>query len=96
MFVIEDEAHAEQHGEFSTLRAAIEELERRASISWDQPPNLAPCQGWRTCGRDYQVIEYDSSTTPWRELRRIPYLRISAKGIEWLRPRGKTANGPAA
>jgi hypothetical protein len=97
VFLIEDESHAEpQEGEFPTLRAAINELERRATIPWDQPPNLAPCTGWRTCGRDYQVIEYDTSTTPWRELRRMPFLRVSAKGIEWLGAHGSSANGPAA
>ena len=97
MFLIEDHSHAEvQEGEYPTLMAAISELERRATIPWNQPPNLPPCTGWRTCGRDYHVIEYDSSSTPWRELRRIPFLRVSADGIHWLAPHTSPADGPAA
>lgn len=83
MFVIEDEAHAELHGEYASLSEAIAELPRRAAIPWDQPPNVAPCASWRTCGRKYEVVEYDPAETPWRELNRIPTLEISARGVEW-------------
>ena len=87
MFLIEDERHAEpQGGNFQTFDAAMAELRRLAAIPWDQPPNVAPCQGWRTCGRSYEIVEYDESSQSWRELRRIPALRVSAKGIEWLPP----------
>ena len=97
MFLIEDQSHAEvQEGEYPTLIAAILELERRATIPWDQPPNLPPCTGWRTCSRYYEVIEYDSSTRPWRELRRMPFLHVSAEGIRWLAPHTGSVAGPAA
>jgi hypothetical protein len=62
MFLIEDELHSErQDGDFPTFDAAIAELQRRATIPWNEPPNVAPCQSWRTCGRNYEVIEYDAS-----------------------------------
>src|SRR5262249_28629356 len=72
VFVIEDERHAEPQGEFASLDAAVAELHRRAALPWDEEPNVAPCTGWRTCGRTYEVIEYDNSARPWKELRRIP------------------------
>lgn len=87
MFLIEDELHAErQDGEYPTLDAALAELRRRAGLPWDAQPNLAPCTGWRNCGRHYQVIEYDTSSSPWRELRRAELLRVSASGVEWVHP----------
>jgi hypothetical protein len=85
MFVIDDEFHAElQDGEFHSLDEAVVELRRRATLPWDQPPNLAPCTNWRTCGRKYVIIEYDTSTTPWQELERTEYLEIDANGVRWL------------
>ena len=85
MFVIEDDRHAEiQDGTFATLRDAISELERRARIPWDEDPNRAPCQSWRTCGRLYAVIEYDDSASPWSELSRSYLLEVSAFGATWL------------
>ena len=83
MFVIEDELHAEHHGQFVSFQQAIAELKRRAKIAWDQAPNRAPCMGWETCGRTYEVIEYDDSRLPWKELRRVSVLDISASGIKW-------------
>jgi hypothetical protein len=85
VFIIEDEQHAEpQAGEFVSMAEAVLELKRRAALPWNQPPNLAPCANWRTCGRTYEVIEYDTSTTPWKELSRSPQLKVSASGIQWL------------
>lgn len=84
MFIIEDDLHAEQQdGEFESLNAAIAELERRAGIPWDAPPNLAPCMSWRTCGRKYVVIEVDDTQAPWKEVSRIEVLDISADGVKW-------------
>jgi hypothetical protein len=58
MFVIEDELHAEpQAGEFRSLADAVADLKRRALVPWDQEPNRAPCEGWRTCGRSYEIVE---------------------------------------
>lgn len=84
MFVIEDELHAElQDGDFATLQDAISELKRRAKIPWDQVPNQAPCQSWRTCGRRYAVIVYDDTHSPWKELSRTYVLEVLATGITW-------------
>ena len=86
MFVIEDEAHAEWLGEFPTLEAATAELRRLKEIPWDEAPNVAACTSWRTCGRNYEVVEYDPSSEPWRMIRRLPALNISAAQKEWLLP----------
>ena len=84
MFYIDDEAHAElQPGEFPTLDGAVEELKRRAAIPWNEAPNIAPCSGWRTCGRVYQIVEYDATTQPWTEIQRLAALDISSHGVVW-------------
>ena len=87
VFVIQDEAHAEMQSEFRSRDEAVAELERRAVIAWDEAPNRAPCTDWRTCGRRYEVVEYDRSLQPWAELTRELILIISAKGVEWVKPR---------
>jgi len=85
IFVIEDELHCEpQEGQFSTLEEAVIELRRRAIAPWDAKPNEAPCMNWRNCGRRYEIIEYDIFDTPWKELRRMPALEVSARGAHWL------------
>ena len=84
MFVIEDEWHAEQVGEFSTREQAINELRRLAAVPWDQTPNHAPCTNCEACGRRYEMIEYDATTVPWRELERTPALEVSTSGVSWL------------
>jgi hypothetical protein len=82
-FVIEDEIHADWQGKFNSWEQALAELRRRASIPWDQSPNAAPCTSWRTCERKYSIIEFDDSQRPWKELRRVPALNVSVKGVEW-------------
>ncbi|HEY3813302.1 MAG TPA: hypothetical protein VGL66_08740 [Caulobacteraceae bacterium] len=84
MFVIEDEFHCELIGEYSTRGEAVAELRRLTDLRWDEEPNQAPCTSWRTCHRDYELIEYDDSTTPWRTVHRSPALKVSAQGAEWL------------
>ena len=85
MFIIEDDLHAEwQKGEHPTLDAALDELRKRAKLPWDESPNRAPCMSWRTCGRMYVIVEFDTSSTPWRELRRLPILEVTANGADWL------------
>jgi len=83
LYVIEDELHAEFQGEYSTIERAFAELKRRAEIPWDEIPNRAPCKSWRKCGRSYELIEYDDSQTPYREVRRLLALEISETGIKW-------------
>ena len=82
-YCIEDEWHAETCSEHATLQDAIAEVERLARIPWDAAPNIAPCQGWRTCGRRYEIREFDASAEPWRLLRRLPALEVSAAGAVW-------------
>lgn len=83
IITIEDERHAEPQGEFATIQQAIAELRRRAQIPWDQDPNRAPCTNWESCGRTYEVVEYDDTYSPWKELRRISVLEVSASGVKW-------------
>jgi len=64
MFLIEDEKHAKQHGQFSSFDEALAQLRRTAKIPWDAAPNSAPCTSWRTCGREYVILELDDSSTP--------------------------------
>ena len=85
MIAIEDERHAEPVGKFSSVSDALVELERRAKIGWDQEPNRAPCEGWKTCGRTYEIVEYDDAQDPWKEVRRYRALETSAAGVWWLR-----------
>jgi hypothetical protein len=85
MFRIEDERHAEpQEGDFGTWEEALAELRRRAAMPWDKAPNVAPCTNWKNCGRTYEIIEYDTASTPWKELQRIAALEVTADGARWL------------
>ena len=84
MIVTEDSIHCETNGNFEKFEDAIAELRRRAAIQWDQPPNRAPCTAWRTCGREYRVLEFDVSHGPWKLLRNIAVLNMSAKGVNWV------------
>lgn len=84
MFIIEDEIHAEpQKGEYKTFEDAIAELQKRATIPWEENPNRCPCTNWKACERKYQIIEYDTTKTPLKELQRKDVLTISAKGVKW-------------
>jgi hypothetical protein len=47
-------------------------------------PNVAPCTSWRTCGRLYEIVEYDDSERPWKELGRTQVLEINALGLRWI------------
>jgi hypothetical protein len=84
MFLIEDENHSEWIAEFATRELAMAELRRLVDVPWDQAPNRAPCTSSRTCGRNYELIEYDDSREPWRELARSAVLKISATEVRWL------------
>ena len=85
MFTIEDTNHAEYSGEFTNLEEAIAELNRRAKLPWDKPPNVAPCTSWKTCGRAYEVVEYDVAQIPWKELNRVFVFEVSVSGIRWAK-----------
>jgi hypothetical protein len=83
MFIIEDEAHAEWCGEFTTKEEAILELRARSLIPWNQEPNVCPCMSWRTCGREYFILEFNTSVEPWEERSRTPVLSVSSKEVKW-------------
>jgi hypothetical protein len=91
VFVIDDEIHAEEHGEFDTWEGALTELRRRAAIPWDQEPNKAPCMSWATCGRDYGITEHDGAS---RSVR-VSVLRIDESGVQWDPPFAADAGGDA-
>ena len=38
---------------------------------------------WETCGRNYEIVEYEDSATPWAVVRRIPGLVIDSTGLVW-------------
>ena len=84
MFVIEDEWHAEWIGEYASREEAHAELRRLAKLPWDEAPNLCPCISWRTCGRRYYIIEYDTSPDPWQQLSGEALLEVSAERTAWL------------
>jgi hypothetical protein len=83
LFVIEDEAHSEQCSKHATLQEAVARLEKLAALPWNEQPNVAPCTSWRTCGRRYELVEYETSNHPWKELRRTPALEVNASGVVW-------------
>ena len=70
---------------FDSWQDALVELKRRAEIPWNEEPNIAPCTGWESCGRHYEVVEYDVSSRPWNEVRRQFVLTISAANIAWVK-----------
>ena len=41
---------------------------------------------WQTCGRHYDLVEYDVSTTPWKETSRERILEVSAAEVKWVVP----------
>ena len=83
LYAIEDEAHAEWCSQHHTYDEAVSRLRELAAIPWDQTPNAPPCSNWRTCGRRYEVVEFDTSVLPWEEVRRMPALEISSRGVRW-------------
>ena len=83
-FWLHDYLHDESLGPFSNRDEAIAEAVRVAAIPWNAPPNLAPCVDWETCGRDYAVVEYDTSDGGHKEVAALPVLRIDRDGVRWL------------
>lgn len=84
IFIIEDEVHSSIEWEFDSFEDAILELKKRADIPWNQKPNISPCMSWETCGKNYEIIEYENSSNPWIEKNRTLVLEISAKETKWL------------
>ena len=75
IFVVEDDFHAELMGKFSSKEEARELLERlRANPSALE--NRAPCTSWKTCSRQYYLLEYEDSQTPWAKLSSEPAFEV--------------------
>lgn len=85
MFCIEDERHAElEKGQYMSFEDALGELKRRATIPWGEGLNRCTCISWKECERYYQIIEFDTTKTPWLEKERWDILTISANGVKWI------------
>lgn len=82
-FVIEDDLHAELMSKHSTFTEVLTELYRLSCIPWDQAPHKAPCTHQQSCGRKYEIVEYDISFQPWKELKRTRAFEINVDGILW-------------
>jgi hypothetical protein len=82
-FLIEDVNHGEIHGSFADTDSAMTELRRRSALAWDDPPNRAPCGEWRTCGREFYLLEASGTGPEFRVLRNVSVLQIRAAGVRW-------------
>jgi hypothetical protein len=78
-FWLHDYRHDETLGPFSSQEGAVAEAVRVAAIPWDEPPNLAPCVNWETCGREYAVVDH-----PGSEMDAPVLLEIDRDGVRWL------------
>ncbi|MDC7125383.1 MAG: hypothetical protein PQJ46_07440 [Spirochaetales bacterium] len=84
MFIVEDQNHCQYMGKYETYEAAIEKLNELSRIPWDQEPNRCPCRSWRTCEREYVIIEGKNENDKWVQISRTNFLKISYAGVEWL------------
>lgn len=83
VFVIEDEFHAEEMARHRDLPSALAVVKEWSMRPWDDLPNRCSCSSWRTCRRDYVIVEYDIAEQPWAEVSRHRVLSISSKGSIW-------------
>ncbi len=82
-YLIVDELHSEEESAHGSFEAAVQRLKELATIHWDEEPNRAPCTSWETCGRQYEIVEYEGEADSRSYLRTIPALEVSAKGVVW-------------
>ena len=82
-FIIEDDFHAETVHESSSRELALGEARRLFNVPWDTAPNRCPCQSWKSCHRTYDLIEYETSATPWAQISRERLFEVSAAGAQW-------------
>jgi hypothetical protein len=60
------------------------ELNRLALLGWGDLANRAPCAGWRTCGRRYAVVEYESAGADrGTERSRALVVEMRESGLTW-------------
>ena len=79
-YLIQDEFHCERQWEYNSFNEALLEIERISKLPYDIEPNICPCTSWKTCGRDYIIIEYENGV----EIKRSEILEIWADWIKWL------------
>ena len=84
-FSIEENLHSDSWDGFSSYEDALEELKRRSKIPWDKEPNVCPCTSWRTCERNYAIVQYRVQNDEWEEIACEWLLDISSKGVKWLK-----------
>lgn len=82
--MIEDQRHAERIGCYPTRLEAVAKLACLAAVRWDAEPNRAPCESWKTCGREYEIVEYVDASERWQEIGRERRLEVSVSGVRWL------------
>jgi hypothetical protein len=85
IILIQDDWHCElQQTEYTSFDDALEELRRRALILSTDPPNRAPCTGWRKCGRSYTLCEFEKTQTPpWKLWRYAKIVDVDPTGATW-------------
>jgi hypothetical protein len=74
-FVVEDEFHADWVATFPSREESLVLADRLRSDS-DAEENKPPCTSWRTCRREYYLLEYEDTTKPWTLVRREPLFEI--------------------
>lgn len=85
MYAIYDDVHCEYGSEFATLAQSLAELDRLASLPWNEPPKVAPCSEWASCGRRYRVIAVSTDQgAPYSHVPVAPRLCVGHNGIRWL------------
>lgn len=63
-FVVEDDFHSDTVGTFASREEALAFV-RRLGSDPEADENRPPCMSWRTCRREYHLLECDDSTLPW-------------------------------
>jgi hypothetical protein len=76
-FSLHDDRHDELRS-YSTLDAALTELNRLVRTPWNEGLNRAPCVGWEECGRSWELSEWAGDTES--PMRVIATLNVSRSG----------------
>lgn len=85
-WVIMDDSHSEEIGNFASQEAALWELKRLAALPWDGLENRAPCTSWRTCSRCYVIRRTDANLYDERTAA-FGGVEIGSGGIVWHHPK---------
>jgi len=80
-YIIEDQIHCEWIWKYNSISDATSELQRLLKLPWNKDKNLAPCMSYKTCGREYELIEYNIKWDIWDEVSRYPIFDIKSSGI---------------